>query len=731
MLERARIPALLSSCALLRTLGPLLLALLAHGCGQGGARLETAGAAYRAGNLEKAEELLTGDSSRAARELLEKIDARRTARRELELRLAEIESELAPREALVELERLARATDDPFARDAIGRVQSRTLDRRASEGAERPKQAASTAGVQGRAPSAPARPSSASATAARAPQSVASLPPEPGPATREAPTAVAPEPEPKAAEAPAAPGPSRLLLERAELLEAARSARPGDAREELLARALELERRALLREELSRAREREPEAFERLGIGLVLADELELQGRRIAFEELPLETLRRAAGSARLSLEAELGLCLERIARADLEGTAGGLAELARLVERGALDREAAWRIVARARGEELPEDGYVFDASRWIARAEHERALFLATLASLEKRLADASPATRDGAFDALLEQLPEARAPLESALARRLRDARASLGRGSTLAQLERVAEQRRELDRRRASALELIFDEETYFYPYQPPAVDADKARLYWPVQTRVDELVAAVREVWGKPREVKLASGFREALDELDWLRRRSAEAQLELPDSGELPAWIGGIDPRLESIALASFAWDERERNDLAYDRAVRERNERLWSARPERGAQRPLDESEAAQVRITNDYRALFGRRALAWNPLIQEAARMHSRYMADTGDFGHFQPDPERRTPGDRMRLCGYHAGISENCHMGGGGPQGAHEGWTHSSGHHRNLLMPTHREMASAVAGNYWTQDFGVDTAFQAELPIVPNPR
>lgn len=727
MLERARTPPLRRKFALL---GSLLLALFAHGCGQGGARLDTAGAAYRAGNLEKAEELLAGDSSRAARELLEKIEARRAARAALELRLAEVERELAPREALAELERLALSTDDPVARDAIGRLQSRTLDRRASEASERVKQSASTASAQGRVPPPPPA-SSGSAQTASSSRSTAMLPPEPARASREASSAVSPEPEPDPEQQAVPPSPSRLLLERAELLESARSARPGDAREELLARALELERRALLREELALAREREPEAFERLGIGRVLADELDFQGRRIALEELPLEVLRRAAGSARLSLEAELGLCLERIARNDLEGAAGGLAELARLVERGALGPEQAWRIVARARGEDLPEDGYVFDAGRWIARAEHERALFLATLAALEKRLAEASPAARDAAFEALVEHLPEARSSLESALAKRSRNARASLSRGSTLAQLGRVAEQRRELDRRRALALELIFDEETYFYPYQPPAVDADKAKLYWPVQTRVDELVAAVREVWSRPREVKLPAGFRDALDELDWLGRRSAEVQLELSPAGELPDWISGIDPRLESIALASFAWDERERNDLAYDRAVRERNERLWSARPGRGAERPLDESEAAQVRITNDYRALLGRRALAWNPLIQEAARMHSRYMADTGDFGHFEPEPERRTPGDRMRLCGYHAGISENCHMGGGGPQGAHEGWTHSSGHHRNLLMPTHREMASAVAGNYWTQNFGLDTAFQADLPTVPNPR
>jgi uncharacterized protein YkwD len=129
--------------------------------------------------------------------------------------------------------------------------------------------------------------------------------------------------------------------------------------------------------------------------------------------------------------------------------------------------------------------------------------------------------------------------------------------------------------------------------------------------------------------------------------------------------------------------------------------------------------------AEQEQVRITNRYRRLMGRRAVAWNPRIQVAAQGHSEYMANTGDFGHFeQGDPTRRSPFDRMKLAGYPRGVSENCAMVGGDPQAAHDGWLHSSGHHRNILMAAHREMASANASNYWTQNFGADTSFQKEL-------
>ena len=69
-------------------------------------------------------------------------------------------------------------------------------------------------------------------------------------------------------------------------------------------------------------------------------------------------------------------------------------------------------------------------------------------------------------------------------------------------------------------------------------------------------------------------------------------------------------------------------------------------------------------------------------------------------------------------------MTLCGYTSGAGENCYMGSAAPRSAHDGWLHSSGHHRNILAPGHREMASGVVGNYWTQNFGWGTSYLNEL-------
>ena len=132
---------------------------------------------------------------------------------------------------------------------------------------------------------------------------------------------------------------------------------------------------------------------------------------------------------------------------------------------------------------------------------------------------------------------------------------------------------------------------------------------------------------------------------------------------------------------------------------------------------------KPLYYTEAlnGQILFASEIKALLA------HPQVQAAASMHSEYMADTGDFGHFERgDPKRRTPGDRMNLCGYTSGGGENCYAGSASPRSAHDGWLHSSGHHRNILAPGHREMASGVVGNYWTQNFGRNTGFLNALRI-----
>jgi uncharacterized protein YkwD len=68
---------------------------------------------------------------------------------------------------------------------------------------------------------------------------------------------------------------------------------------------------------------------------------------------------------------------------------------------------------------------------------------------------------------------------------------------------------------------------------------------------------------------------------------------------------------------------------------------------------------------------------------------------------------------EPEKRTPSDRARLMGFNGGVSENLAICGGA-QSAHNGWIHSSGHHRNILGLTHRIMGAGNSGRRWGQVF-----------------
>jgi len=347
--------------------------------------------------------------------------------------------------------------------------------------------------------------------------------------------------------------------------------------------------------------------------------------------------------------------------------------------------------------------------------------------LARAETVLRKARSKTRDEAWATLIDYGPVSEQYRRRALEERWQRTLKSVLKSPGLKMLERLAQDREELDFRREEALALIFDEEEYFYPYRPPECPPQKARLYWPVQKRVDDLVAELREVWDAPRDVKLSSSLREALDELRWCQARVEDEPyfLHLPE--ELPTWVLLLPLEAKTIGLHEFAWDAEEQQHLANDQAVLAYNAGLWAEE----AQDALEDEQVAaseeqlQVRITNAYRRMFGRRVLAWNPRLQESSDGHSAYMARTGHFGHYEEgDEERRTPFDRMRLAGYNYGVSENCHRGGGSAQGAHEGWCKSSGHHRNLLSAGHTEMASAVDSGYWTQNFGTDKDYRSEI-------
>jgi uncharacterized protein YkwD len=509
----------------------------------------------------------------------------------------------------------------------------------------------------------------------------------------------------------------------------------GHDRDACVAAARRLDARLLLRTEIVAAVPLDQRIFAELGIERADATGLVSAGKRIEWNTVPLDLLERAAAASRASRSAANGVVFEAVARgSDAEKRAALVTAGKRFTERE-MDAADAFALVALVRNEAIPAKGYAFRKETWSSVEVLEAKAAASGLEDLGKKLETAQPAQR-GALIASLRALgPEAMPRLSRALEVRWINACKALEQGGTISSIEAVAAARRTLDERRKHALELIFDEEKYFYPYNPPECPPDKARLYAGVQQEVNERVSAVREAWKSARKAQVPAPFRAAVLEIAWLRSfaRAPENKALPPLAFVLPStvppWIEGIDRDADSVDLASFAWDAKERAQLVRDAHVEAFNARAWTMSQTDAASVARSE-EQRQVLVTNEYRKMLGRCVLAWNPKIQAAARGHSTYMANTGDFGHFEKDPARKTPGDRLKLAGYTAGGSENCHMGDSGAEGAHTGWTHSSGHHRNILGAGHREMASACESIYWTQNFGGGREFEKDLEQAKKP-
>lgn len=524
------------------------------------------------------------------------------------------------------------------------------------------------------------------------------------------------------------------LADANELWSSAAQASPdGASRDSYKGRAFAAECRLRFRQELAVAFTGDPAPFAELGFTKVDLSLVTLNGHEVSWSSLPASNVISLAGKVELTEAGQVGLLFERIALGDERA----LVALQRPLDRGWIESADLWCVLADHFGEKIPDGGYTLKDGAWLSSYEMQRELVGEEIAAVAKSFISAKPTEKSNGRDAVYAKFVEladeyelAEVELGIAAEARWKKACAALDRGRTLSALEDIAKQRVKLDKARTHALDLIFDEEEYFYPYRPPACPSEKARLYPAVQREVDVRVESLRDAWAKGNKtVSLPDTFLTGLEEIDWLRgiQKNVGIVLKLPE--DVPAWIDALDREGAEVTLGTFAWNQRELARLEQDLIVRAFNERQWAALDGNGA-RIAGTMEQDQVMLTNDYRVMFGRRVLAWNPSIQEAAQGHSRWMSDTGKFQHFNDeDPTRQSPGDRMRLAGYTRGISENLHMGGGGPEGAHHGWAHSSGHHRNLLMEGHREMATSNESMYWTQNFGVGTDFTRELDRWPH--
>ncbi|MEZ6194966.1 MAG: CAP domain-containing protein [Planctomycetota bacterium] len=195
--------------------------------------------------------------------------------------------------------------------------------------------------------------------------------------------------------------------------------------------------------------------------------------------------------------------------------------------------------------------------------------------------------------------------------------------------------------ELEMRRAAALELIYDEKRYPYPYA-----ANQAEI----QAEVDGLVGRVREIWDRPEEALLA------LDP-DWSAQRASLVGLEdrLRALGEECAAVEALDLELrEAIALDRQGWSAA---DLRRIEETAVFNAEIKSS---------ITDDERECHRLTNAYRMMMGLPPVKIDEALVLAARGHSQEMKDLGYFAHDSPVPGRERPSDRAALAGWGGGVS-----------------------------------------------------------------
>lgn len=343
-------------------------------------------------------------------------------------------------------------------------------------------------------------------------------------------------------------------------------------------------------------------------------------------------------------------------------------------------------------------------------------------SVTQLERRVASA---VRQGAT-AWSEFLKDARAGgaesvavLTTALERRGAVISQRIGNSDLKKGYQRLSEKRRELDKARTDALELIFDEVRYFYPYTPPAVSSDVAARYREVQNEVEARVERLRELWESPRgAVRISATVRRDIQQFTMVSEALVENGVSESELRSRSEWLFTL-PTDGPLTLQNFSLSEKEREEWlgmerieAFNQSVSER----------------LSKAEQTLLEAVNSYRRMFGSPLLAINPKLFSAARSHAQEMPSLGYYSHFSPTPGMRTPSDRVGAAGYSGTAGENISYGSSGSE-VHRSWEESSDHHRNLLRNTSRECGIGNSGRYWVLVFGNAAEFlmAPEFPAV----
>ncbi|MCB9895498.1 MAG: CAP domain-containing protein [Planctomycetes bacterium] len=248
------------------------------------------------------------------------------------------------------------------------------------------------------------------------------------------------------------------------------------------------------------------------------------------------------------------------------------------------------------------------------------------------------------------------------------------------------------RKEFEKLREPALQLIESNEY---------TEKDKNKL----QPDVDTATKPLFQIWREPMTYCIEA------KSLDLAEAKKID---------ELVKMLGEID---ESVAK----WPEGIENCEAYMRA--KGNEQLDVTYVEYKAQGDwleknktmeidgITDEDREHVRILNDYRMMMGRKMVQLHPMLCEATRRHSEWMAKTGKMGHDFPEhPDGPSPSDRALRAGFRGKVFENCTSAKDADTAVWRMYK-AAEHHKNMLRASHNTVGVGHSGSYWTENFSPD--------------
>jgi uncharacterized protein YkwD len=364
--------------------------------------------------------------------------------------------------------------------------------------------------------------------------------------------------------------------------------------------------------------------------------------------------------------------------------------------------------VLARWRGEEVPEGGYVVHEARYVTPEQREFLIREARIEAALKIVSHRDAEQRAAAYDTLLEIGEPARERFQRALTNQRRYLVDELVSSRSFTGSKYKAKLLKLLAERRRHALALIYDARAY--PYPNPNKQNQKE-----VVARVDK----VREVWERPFDLvaqwdKKLGGHLAGITEVDEV--------LSKVDAGYRPD-LDGIKDRINKAIDVPSSADTSLRE---YSLKVLGYNETLDTT---------ATHQEKDNTRVVNEYRMMMGLAAVKINERLLRAARGHSRHMQQNNYFAHNVPSPyatpENRTPGARAKRQGFGGGVGENIARGPNTGRGAFRAWFGSSGHHRNMLGRGWLQMGCGRAGGtWWTQLFASGSKSLKAPDKLPDP-